>query len=169
MKTILWGTLVANGNFAQISEDKPAHQAAFGDFAARAQATGNFIVGRKTFEGFAASGIGSMGKIDVVLVSQSIKEIPGVKVVSSPQEALTYLQAKGYTTTLLAGGAALLSAFLSQGLVDELVLNVVPALEGKGLNLLLDQDRYQYQEVKLLGFQSLGNDIVQLHYAVDHA
>jgi hypothetical protein len=64
-----------------------------------------------------------MGKIDVVLVSQSI---------------------------------------------DELVLNVVPALEGKGLNLLLDQDRYQYQEVKLLGFQSLGNDIVQLHYAVDH-
>jgi hypothetical protein len=49
MKTILWGTLVANGNFAQIGEDKPAHQAAFGYFAASAQATGNFIVGRKTF------------------------------------------------------------------------------------------------------------------------
>lgn len=169
MKTILWGTLVANGNFAQIGADKPSHTEAFGDFLARAQATGNFIVGRKTFEELATSGGGSVGEIDIVVVSQTIKEISGVKVVRSPQEALTYLQAKGYTTTLLAGGAALHNAFLGQGLVDELIFNVVPALEGKGLNLLLDQDRYQYQEVKLLGFQSLGNDIVQLHYAVDHA
>ncbi|GHO63051.1 hypothetical protein KSC_019430 [Ktedonobacter sp. SOSP1-52] len=169
MKTILWGTLVANGNFAQIGADKPSHKEAFGDFLARAQATGNFIVGRKTFEELATSGGGSMGEIDIVVVSQTIKEIPGVKLVRSPQEALTYLQAKGYTTTLLAGGAALHNAFLGQGLVDELIFNVVPALEGKGLNLLLDQDRYQYQEVKLLGFQSLGNDIVQLHYAVNHA
>jgi len=51
MKTILWGTLVANGNFAQISEDKPAHQAAFGDFAARAQATGNLLSGGKYLRG----------------------------------------------------------------------------------------------------------------------
>jgi hypothetical protein len=46
---------------------------------------------------------------------------------------------------------------------------VVPALEGKGLNILLDQERYQYKEVKLLDVQSLGNDIVQLHYAVNRA
>ena len=64
MKTILWATLVAHGNFAQISEEKPSHKQAFGEFVARAQATGNFIVGRKTFEGFAASGGGSLGEID---------------------------------------------------------------------------------------------------------
>lgn len=169
MKTILWATLVANGNFAQIGAEEQSHQAAFGDFLARAQAAGNFIVGRKTFEQLAASGGGgSMGNIEAVLVSQTSEEIPGVQVVSSPQEALTYLQARGHTTALLAGGATLHNAFLGQGLVDELIFNVVPALEGKGLNLLLDQDRYQYQKVKLLGFQSLGNDIVQLHYAVDH-
>lgn len=168
MKTILWATLVANGNFAQISAENPSHRAAFGDFLARARATGNCIVGRKTFEELAASGGGSMDDIDMVLVSQTIQEIPGVKVVRSPQEALTYLQARGYTTVLLAGGATLHNAFLGQGLVDELIFNVVPALEGKGLNLLLDPDRYQYQEATLLGFQSLGNDIVQLHYAVDH-
>jgi hypothetical protein len=62
MKTILWGTLVANGNFAQIGAENPSHKEAFGDFLARAQATGNFIVGRKTFEELAASGGGSMGK-----------------------------------------------------------------------------------------------------------
>jgi dihydrofolate reductase len=169
MKVILWATLVANGNFAQISAENSSHREAFSDFLTRTQATGNFIVGRKTFEELAASGGGDMGKIDMVLVSQTIEEIPGVKVVRSPKEALTHLQAKGYTSTLLAGGAALHNAFLSQGLVDELIFNVVPALEGKGLNLLLDQDRYQYQEVKLLDFQSLSNNIVQLHYAVDHA
>lgn len=40
-------------------------------------------------------------------------------------------------------------------------------LEGKGLNLLLDTANYQYKEVQLLDFKSLGIGVVQLHYAVD--
>src|SRR5258708_14833443 len=169
MKTILWATLTANGNYAQSSAEHPPKKEAFGDFAARTKAAGNFIVGRKTFEGFAASGGGPFGEIDIVVVSQHVKEIPGVKVVRSPQEALTYLQAKGHTTALLAGGADLHNAFLDQGLVDELIFNIAPVLEGKGLNLLLDQAHYQYKDVQLLDCKSLGGDVIQLHYAAGHA
>jgi riboflavin biosynthesis pyrimidine reductase len=70
--------------------------------------------------------------MDIVVLSKSVKEIPGAKVVESPQEALNYLQEKGYKTALLSGGAELHNAFLSQGFVDEIIFNVAPVLEGKG-------------------------------------
>jgi hypothetical protein len=57
-------------------------------------------------------------------------------------------------------------ALLGHGLVDELIFNVAPVLEGKGLNLLLDKGHYQYKDVKLLDFKSLGGGVVQLHFAV---
>ncbi len=102
------------------------------------------------------------------MVSKNVKEIPGIKLVGSPQEALNYLQEKGHKTALLAGGADLHNAFLGHGLVDELIFNVAPVLEGKGLNLLLDKGHYQYKDVQLLDFKSLGGGVVQLHFAVGH-
>ena len=166
MKTILWATLTANGNYAQSSAEHPPKPEAFNDFVAHAKAAGNFIVGRRTFEGMQAGGGNPFGEIDIVVISQSVKEIPGVKVAGSPQEALNYLQAKGHTTALLGAGADLHNTFLGQGLVDEVIFDIAPVLEGKGLNLLLDTDRYQYKDVQLLDFKSLGNGVVQLHYAV---
>ncbi|MEK5393411.1 hypothetical protein NSQ59_24185 [Margalitia sp. FSL K6-0131] len=59
------------------------------------------------------------------------------------------------------------NTFLGQGLVDEIIFNVAPVLECKGLNLLLDIANCQYKDVQLLDFKSLGSDVVQLHYAVD--
>jgi dihydrofolate reductase len=168
MKTVLWATLTANGNYAQSSPEHPPKKEALDDFAAQAKAAGNFIVGRKTFEGMQASGGNPFDEVDIVVVSQSVKEIPGVKVVESPQEALNYLQAKGHTTALLGAGADLHNAFLGHGLVDEVIFNVAPVLEGKGFNLLLDTDHYQYKDVQLLDFKSLGGGVVQLHYAVGH-
>jgi dihydrofolate reductase len=167
MKTILWATLTANGNYAQSHAENQPKKEALDDFAAQARIAGNFIVGRKTFEAFAANGGSPFADIDIVVVSASVKEMPGVKVVASPQEALGYLQARGRQTALLAGGADLHNAFLGQGLVDELMFNVAPVLEGKGLNILLDQDHYQYKNVQLLDFKSPGGGVVQLHYAID--
>jgi len=166
MRTILWATLSANGNYAQSSPENPPKKEALGDFATHAKAAGNFIVGRRTFEGMRASG-GSFADIDIVVVSKSAHNIPGIKFVESPQEAIDYLQDRGHQKALLAGGGDLHNAFIAQGLVDELIFNVAPVFEGKGLNLLLDQDRYQYKDVQLLDFKSLGGGVVQLHYAVD--
>jgi dihydrofolate reductase len=168
MKTILWATLTANGNYAQSSAEHPPKPEAFGDFVTQVKAAGNFIVGRRTFIGMQAGGGNPFGEVDTVVVSQSVKEIPGVKVVESPQEALNYLRAKGHTTALVGAGADLHNAFLGQSLVDEMIFNIAPVLEGKGLNLLLDTDNYQYKDVQLLDFKSLGGGVIQLRYAVDH-
>ncbi|MGG3574048.1 dihydrofolate reductase [Bacillus gobiensis] len=167
MKTILWATLTANGNYAQSSPENPPKKEALDDFATQAKAVGNFIVGRRTFEGVQVEGGPSpFADLDIVVLSKSVKEIPGVKVVESPQDALNYLQEKGHRTALLTGGADLHNAFLEQGLVDEVIFNVAPVLEGKGLNLLLDTANYQYKDVQLLDFKSLGGGVVQMHYSV---
>jgi dihydrofolate reductase len=176
MKTILWATITANGNYAQSSPEHPPKKEALNDFAKHAKTIGNFIVGRRTFEGMqdttrvpqteSENKKGPFADLDIVVLSKSVKEIPGVKVVESPQEALAYLHEKGHRTALLSGGADLHNAFLGQGLVDEIIFNVAPVLEGKGLNLLLDTADYQYKDVQLLECQSLGNGVVQLHYAV---
>src|SRR5260221_13488016 len=101
MKTILWATLTANGNYAQSSSEHMPKKEALGDFAIQSKAVGNFIVGRRTFEILQAGGGGALADMDIVVGSKSVKEIPGVKLVGSPQEALNYLQEKGYRTTLL--------------------------------------------------------------------
>ncbi|WP_261304314.1 dihydrofolate reductase family protein [Paenibacillus andongensis] len=166
MKTILWATLAANGNYAQSSPENPPKKEALDDFTKHATAAGNFIVGRRTFEAMKGNGGGPFADIDIVVVSKSAIEIPGITVARSPQEALDLLQQKGHQTALIAGGADLHNAFLSLGLVDELIFNVAPVLEGKGLNLLIDQHDYRYKHVELLDSKSLGSGVIQLHYAV---
>ncbi|WP_134683636.1 dihydrofolate reductase family protein [Brevibacillus migulae] len=177
MKTILWATLTANGNYAQSSPENPPKKEALDDFATHAKAAGNFIVGRRTFEEMLdpsrvsqeeqVNADGPFTGIDIVVMSTSIQDIPGVTVVRSPQEALNYLQQKGHQTALISGGADIHNSFLSQGLVDEVIFNVAPVLEGKGLNLLIDKDNYRHKHVQLLDCKPLGGDVVQLRYAID--
>lgn len=170
MKTILWATLTANGNYAQSSPENPPKKEAFDDFVTHAKAAGNFIVGRRTFEGmFENGGVGGgpFAEIDIVMVSKNAAEIPGITIARSPQEALNYLQQKGHQTALIGAGADIHNSFLDQGLVDEVVFNVAPVMEGKGLNLLIDKDNYQYKNVQLLDCKPLGSGVVQLRYAID--
>jgi dihydrofolate reductase len=168
MKTILWATLTANGNYAQSGPDNPPRKEALDDFAAHALAAGNFIVGRRTFEGMRGNGgPGPFADIDIVVVSKTASDIPGVTVVRSPQEALGYLQREGHLTALISGGADIHNSFLGHGLVDEVIFNVAPVLEGKGLNLVTDKDNYGYERVQLLDCKPLGGGVVQLRYAID--
>ncbi|MBW5446139.1 dihydrofolate reductase [Cohnella sp. CFH 77786] len=168
MKTILWATLTANGNYAQSGPENPPKKEALDDFAAHVKAAGNFIAGRRTFEGMRGNGVpGPFADMDIVVVSKSVTEIQGVTVVRSPQEALRYLKQKGHQTALVSGGADVHNSFLGQGLVDEVIFNVAPVLEGKGLNLLIDTDNYRYQHVQLLDCNPLGGGVVQLRYAID--
>ncbi|MDQ0061694.1 dihydrofolate reductase family protein [Paenibacillus harenae] len=166
MKTILWATLSANGNYAQSSTVNPPKQEAFADFVSNAKAAGNFIVGRRTFEAMRASGGGGFNDIDIVVISSNRNEMAGVKLAGSPQEALEYLHEKGHQTALLAGGADLHNSFLEHGLVDELIFNIAPVLEGKGLNLLIDREQYLHKDVQLVECKPLGGGVVQLRYAI---
>lgn len=166
MKTILWATLSANGNYATSSTEHPPKSEALQDFAHQVQKTGCFIVGRKTFEAFAAGGgpNPAFEAVDIVVISANTATIEGAKVVNTPQEAIAYLESKGRTATLTSGGEMLHNSFLAAGLVDEIIFNIAPVMESKGMKLQLPEG--QYTELELLNTQPLGNGVVQLHYAL---
>ncbi len=167
MKTILWATLTANGNYQRNDPEHPPRPEALSDFAAHVAATRNFIVGRKTFEGFAArqpaprtTPDSAVGSATIVVVSS--KAPPGVAAVRSPEEALGLLRERGFEAALIAGGEKLHNAFLAADLVDELVLNVAPVLEDEGFKLILP--RAQHRTLSLLETKPLGGGVVQLRY-----
>lgn len=165
MKTILWATLSANGNYAQSTPDNPPKPEALRDFAEHAKAHGNFVVGRKTFEGFAANGPNpEFADLDIVVVSSQPVIVPGVIWAATPSLALRRLEDLGRHTALLSGGESLHKAFLANGLVDEAVFNIAPVLEGEGLRVHLP--RGSHRNVTLLEVKELGGGIVQLRYSL---
>jgi riboflavin biosynthesis pyrimidine reductase len=173
MKTIVWATLTANGNYARASAAHPPNREALEDFAAHARHVGNFIVGRRTFEAFQSDASRKVNdaeqvfaSVEIVVVSAHTPDLPGIARAATPADALMHLDQRGFGTALVAGGETLINAFLAQGLVDEVVFNFAPALEGEGgLRLGLPKDRYA--ELRLLELRDLGGGVGQLHYALD--
>jgi dihydrofolate reductase len=172
MKTIVWATLTANGNYARGSAANPPKKEALDDFAAQARRARNFIVGRRTFERFQSDpsrkvedAESAFAGTDIVVVSTSMSDVPGVTRVAAPAEALVHLERRGHQTALVAGGETLINAFLAQGLVDELIFNIAPVFESEGLRLWLPDE--QFVELKLLEARALGGGVEQLRYALD--
>ena len=173
MKTILWATLSANGNYARASAAYPPKPEATADFAAQVAIHGNFIVGRRTFEAFQAqpgragadggAAPNPFASATIVVVSTTLAT-PHVLRAATPEAALATLRERGHSTALLAGGEKLHNAFLERNLVDELLLNVVPTLEDEGLKIVLPQGNRR--DLVLLGTKPLAAGIVQLHYAL---
>ena len=120
---------------------------------------GNLIIGRRTFDLFPSR----MPGIEMVVLSHSPLKYDGVSVVASPAEALSLLEKKGFDTALVGGGAQLVRTFLSQGLVDELYINIYPLIS-KGSTFAISEN-FQ-ASLELIGVDKLSADIVQLHYRV---
>lgn len=170
MKVILWATLTANGNYARSTPAHPPRPQALADFAAQVGTVGNFIVGRQTFREFqsqpqrSAEGAGdTFARADIVVVSRSLAAA-GPTVARSPREALAHLEKRGHAAALLAGGEQLHNAFLAEGLVDELCLDLAPVLEDEGLRLHLPPGGFA--SLQLLATQDLGGGVLQVRYAL---
>src|SRR5690348_15931789 len=106
MKTTLWAAIMATGNYMHGGSGYRWKKQVFEDYDACALKAGNCIVGRNTYEEYVASG-GSFDSIEVVVVSRTRREIPGVTCVAPPGEALRFLEQKGHTNAFVAGGDSL--------------------------------------------------------------
>jgi|GEM_PF-823985 len=173
MKTILWATLSANGNYARATPASPPKPEALADFAALTSHHGNFIVGRKTFEEFQsrperrpAVGGAVVQQADVVVVSRTLT-LPAhapVQRASDPRAALAFLRERNHGAAVIVGGESLHNAFLEADLVDELVVVIAPTFEDEGLKLRLR--RGELRSLELLDQRSLGGGVMRLHYAL---
>ncbi|MDQ0826283.1 diaminohydroxyphosphoribosylaminopyrimidine deaminase/5-amino-6-(5-phosphoribosylamino)uracil reductase [Arthrobacter sp. B2I5] len=98
-----------------------------------------------------------------------------------PREALTMLYQAGIRHVMVEGGSRILSAFLSAGLVDELIVYLAPtllgsgtpALNGLGITSLPDAQQWEWDEADGGAVRTLGRDL-RLHLrpqrkvALDH-
>jgi len=169
MKKVLYMAITLNGIIAK--DDDSA------DFLTPTEAesyvsnvceAGALIVGRRTYEvlseqpefqKFIEKGI----KIVAVSKGNTLKlKDPSHRIAKSPQEAVELLS--DLDRVIIAGGGKLDASFMEAGLIDEIYLDIEPALVGQGIPLFNGEDFDV--SLKFLGHKMLSDNEIQLHYEV---
>ncbi|MBI3627120.1 dihydrofolate reductase [Candidatus Uhrbacteria bacterium] len=127
--------------------------------------TGAMIIGRRTYEILSKQPeFQEFEQVKIVVVSRTKFQTlrPSDLVAETPEKALSLV--RDFKQVVVAGGGILNAAFMDQDLIDEIYLDVEPAVVGSGIPLFAggDFDR----KLKLLEVNKLSDDEVQLHYKV---
>ena len=138
MKVLIYMAMSLNGFIAdENGEEEFLSHENWQLFCNLAQKYHNFIVGRKTFDavskwsnGYGFDGITGVKKI-VISNDPNFKLGNDYICASSPQDALAKLQ--DMETALVVGGSTLNTSFIKAGLVDQFIINIEPAIVGRGV------------------------------------
>ena len=103
-------------------------------------------------------------KVVVISTNPNYEVSPGFELASSPEAALKTLEKQGFKSVLLTSGATLNSAFAKLGLIDEVILNVEPIIEGKGIPLFKPED-FELN-LELIEMKKSKGKTIQLRYLV---
>lgn len=166
MHVTLYLSITANGFIATENDDTGwVSLTEWKSFSSKIQKAGNLIIGRRTYEVMGKNKeFEKLGKVKVVVVSQTLKTNKVITIVKSPREALTYLQQQGFSAALVCGGGKLNSSFMKEKFIDEIYLDIEPIILGKGIKLFADAEFEA--KLQLIGIKKLSKDEVQLHYRV---
>jgi dihydrofolate reductase len=171
MKITLFMATALNGMIAgkDGNEDFLSHTnwKSFGELAKK---YGCFIIGRKTYEAvqkwpdYNFSDIEAKLKI-VVSNDNQLKLEPPFLQANSPKDAIEKAVAMNFENAILTGGSTINSAFITENLIDEVMLNIEPALIGSGIPLFAEsafEKRLSFIEAV-----RIADDILQVRYKVN--
>ncbi len=170
MHVTLYMAMSVNGFIADNddNEDFLSHDG-WDAFVELAEKAGVFMIGRKTYE-VVLEKYKDYGFMDVnadriiVTSDENFTSPDNFRVVHSPKEAVQLAESLGHKQALLTGGATLNSAFMEDDLINDVILNVEPAIVGQGKSLFAPSNF-----ARRLLFKSVdnrGDGILQLHYEV---
>lgn len=166
MKVVLYMAITANGMIADNDDDAnwlTKEEAA--SYCEIVRKTGCLIVGRRTYYILTKQPeFQEFKDAKLVVVSHDDVELadPRHAVAHSPKEAVALLS--DFSGVIVAGGGILNAAFLAEDLVDEMYLDIEPAILGEGIPLF--KGRPFERELKLLGTKMLSDNEIQLHYQI---
>ena len=129
---------------------------------------GCFVVGRKTYEEVKKWKDYNFDKINATKII--ISNNPDFKLnreyilATSPEEAIQKASKLGFKKILLTGGGTINSAFMKNGLVDEIIIDIEPFVLGHGIRIFSQGDFES--RLKLLNVKKLKSGITQLHYKI---
>ena len=169
MKVTLYMAMSLNGYIAEEngSEDFLSHEN-WEKFCSLAQRCGNFIVGRKTYEAVknwgGGFGFDDLTGIKKVIISQdeNYKLSEGYTLALSPEDALSKLQ--NFESVLITGGSTINTAFIKANLLDEIIVNIEPAVVGKGIPLFTKSDFHK--KLEFVSSETSKNGVLSLKYGV---
>ena len=170
-KVILYMAMSVNGIVARESgEEDFLSDANWETFKKLVKKHRNFIIGRKTYEAVKTwawdFGFDDFTDAEKVVISNDPSFSPdsGYTAVPSPQKAIEHLSKKGFKSCLVTGGPTINSLFAKEALLDEIFLNVEPALIGKGIPLFAKED-FELR-AKLVSAKKGKDDLLTLHYQI---
>lgn len=166
MKVTLYMATTVNGYVATKEDDTSwISPEEWSSYASAVKDAGCMIIGHRTYDIITKQPeFSELGNVKIIVLSRS-----GVKLQSkqhsiahSPREALDLLQE--YQNVIVAGGGAANAAFLTEGLVNEIYLDIEPKLFGKGVKLLNESN--VDLDLELVGTKKISQNEIQLHYKV---
>ena len=162
MKVQLIANLSANGELilAAQSDAYQAPQEVAGMGFAKALECGNIIMGRTTYQMFAPMMKDVLKNLEVVVISSEDVDAD-VYTAKNAEDAVSYLEKKGFEKACVDGGTMTYNLFLESGLADELFFNLFPVVINGGGSMETAQGKvleYRLAEAKSHG------DIAMLHY-----
>jgi dihydrofolate reductase len=100
----------------------------------------------------------------VVISSQELGLAEGWVQFQTPGEAIKYLKSCDVKNIVVGGGRDLGTAFISDKLIDEVVLDVQPVCFGTGVSLLGELENPI--QLELISRKDLGHDAIRMHYKI---
>ena len=140
---------------------------AWEDWCSLVNQTNTLIAGRTSQIQVVESGMGAAltAEHKIVLSSQKLglagSSWLGAK---SPSEALELLERKGADEAIIGGGQKIVNAFIREGLVDFVIIDLQPVAFGSGTQVF--GDFLGRLELKLLEINSLNENAIRLKYQV---
>lgn len=139
-------------------------------FGELAKKQGCFIIGRKTYEAvqkwpdYNFNDIETKLKI-VVSNDKDLKLEPPFLIANSPKDAIKKAVAMNFENAILTGGSTINSAFMTDDLVDEVMLNIEPVVIGSGIPLF--SEREFEKRLSFIESVRIADDILQVRYKVN--
>lgn len=125
------------------------------------------ILGKRTYD-WVMEQVGEFphqGKETYVLTRQKLDPIGTVTFFSGDlAELISNLKSKSEKHIFVDGGAQTVHRFLVSGLLDEIIVSIIPVLLGEGIRLF--QDGFPEQKLKLIESKNYPSGLVQVHYQI---
>ena len=166
MKVLMYMAMTLNGYIATENDKCPWPPEEWRAYRRVSELHKVIVIGRRTYQ--IMSRLGEFKRMGnpfvIVLTHKGLKDQKGVAFVRSAKEAIGLAKSNGFSKVLISGGGIVNSSFMKSGLVDELYIDIVPVLFGKGVKLFADADFEK--KLKFTGMNMLSSQVMQLRYKV---
>jgi dihydrofolate reductase len=169
MKVILYMTVTANSIIArETGEEDFFSGAGWHSFKQLSEQHGCFITGRGTYETcekyYKNYSLEDVKATRIIVSRKKNFKKNGFETARNPLDALKKARAMGLKSVVLCGGSINNSAFMKQGLIDKIILDIEPVIVGKG-KTLFTEGTFE-NKLRFVCSRKLENGIIRLQYDV---